>query len=37
MLFATYLRHLLVRFAPTLKSNHNYNLSIKSDSISEAG
>ena len=26
MVFATYLPHLLVRFAPTLKSNHNYNL-----------
>ena len=36
MLFATYLPHLLVRFAPTLKSNHNYNLSITSDSTSEA-
>ena len=36
MLFATYLPHLLVRFAPTLKSNHNYNLSIMSDSTSEA-
>ena len=35
MVFATYLPHLLVRFAPTLKSNHNYNLSIMSDSTSE--
>ena len=25
----------LVRFAPSLKSNHNYNLSIMSDSTSE--
>ena len=31
-----YLPRLLVRFAPTLKSNHNYNLSIMSDSTSEA-
>ena len=30
MVFATYLPHLLVRFAPTLKSNHNYDLSIMS-------
>ena len=36
MVFATYLPHLLVRFAPTLKSNHNCNLSIMSDSTSEA-
>ena len=36
IVFATYLPHLLVRFAPTLKSNHNYNLSIMSDSTSEA-
>ena len=36
MVFATYLPHLLVRFAPTLKSNHSYNLSIMSDSTSEA-
>ena len=35
MVFATYLPHLLVRFAPTLKSNHNYNLSIMSYSTSE--
>ena len=35
MVFVTYLPHLLVRFAPTLKSNHNYNLSIMSDSTSE--
>ena len=26
MVFVTYLRHLLVRFAPTLKSNHNLTL-----------
>ena len=31
-----YLPHFLVRFALTLKSNHNYNLSIMSDSTSEA-
>ena len=36
MVFATYLPHLLVRFAPTLKSNHSYNLSIMRDSKSEA-
>ena len=36
MVFATYLPHLLVRFAPTLKSNHDNNLSITSDSTSEA-
>ena len=37
MVFATYLPQLLVRFAPTLKSNHNlYNLLIMSDSTSEA-
>ena len=30
-----YLTNLLVRFAKTLKSNHNYNLSIMSDSTSE--
>ena len=36
MVFATYLPHLLVRFALTLKSNHNYNLSIMRDSTSEA-
>ena len=34
--FATYLPQLLVRFAPTLKSNHKYNLSIMSNSTSEA-
>ena len=34
MVFATYLPHLLVRFAPLLKSSHNYNLSIMSDSTS---
>ena len=28
MVFATYLPHLLLRFALTSKSNHNYNLSI---------
>ena len=27
MVFATYLPHLLARFAPTLKSNHNYTTS----------
>ena len=37
MVFVTYLPHLLVRFAPTLKSNHNYNLSIRSYSTLEAG
>ena len=36
MVFATFLPHLFVRFAPTLKSNHNYNVSIMSDSTSEA-
>ena len=30
IVFATYLPHLLVRFAPSLKSNHNYDLSIMS-------
>ena len=35
MAFATYLPHFLVRFAPTFKSNDNYNLSIMSDSTSE--
>ena len=30
-----YLINLLVRFAKTLKSNHNYNLSIMNDSTSE--
>ena len=35
MVFPAYLPHLLVRFAPTLKSNHNYNLTIMSDSTSE--
>ena len=35
MVFATYLPHLLVRFAPMLKSNNNYNLSIISNSTSE--
>ena len=35
MVFAAYLPHLLVRFAPTLNPNHNYNLSIISDSTSE--
>ena len=32
MAFATHLPHLLVRFAPTLKSIHDYILSIMSDS-----
>ena len=32
IVFATYLPHFLVRFALTLKSNHNYNLSIMSGS-----
>ena len=36
MMFATYLPYLLVRFAPTLKSNLNYSLSIMSDSTSKA-
>ena len=36
MAFASYLPLFLVRLAPTLKSNHNYNLSIMSDSTSEA-
>ena len=36
MAFATYLPLFLVRFAPTLKSNHNYNLSTIGDSTSEA-
>ena len=35
VVFATYLPHLLIRFAPTLKSNHNYNLSVMSDLTSE--
>ena len=35
IVFATYLPYLLVRFAPTLKSNHNYNLSVMSDLTSE--
>ena len=37
MVFVTYLPHLLVRFAPTLKSSHNYNLSMSwvSDSTSK--
>ena len=35
MAFATYLPHFVARFAPTLKSNDNYNLSIMSDSTSE--
>ena len=36
MVFATHLPHLFVRFAPTLKSNHSYNLLIMSNSTSEA-
>ena len=36
MVFATYLPYLLVRFAPILRSNHNYNLSVMSDSTLEA-
>ena len=34
--FATYLPHFLVKFALTLKTNQNYNISIMSDSTSEA-
>ena len=36
MVFATYLPGLMIRFASTLKSNHNYNLSIMNNLTSSA-